>query len=64
MKKLNCKDISVLISRQQDQPLTMGEKFWLRLHLYICNGCRNFAKNMQVMRAAMQRYLDKGTGGK
>jgi len=59
VKNLNCKDVSVLISRQHDQPLTIGEKFWLRLHLYICNGCRNFANNMQMMRAAMKRYLDR-----
>jgi len=59
VKNLNCKDVSVLISRQHDQLLTTGERFWLRLHLYICNGCRNFANNMQVIRAAMKHYLDK-----
>lgn len=59
VKNLNCRDVSVLISRQHEQPLTTGEKFWLRLHLYICDGCRNLKNNMRVMRAAMKRYLDK-----
>jgi hypothetical protein len=48
------------MSRQHEQPLTFSEKFWLRLHLYVCTGCRNFQNNMQLMRAAMKRYLDQG----
>ena len=60
VKRLNCREVSELISRRHEQPLTTGEKFWLRMHLYLCNGCRNFQHNMQVMRAAMQRYLDQG----
>lgn len=60
VKNLNCKGVSELISRQHDHALSAGEKFWLRLHLYICTGCRNFENNMTIMRAAMRRYLDKG----
>ena len=60
MKRLTCKDASALISREHDQPLTAGEKLWLRLHLFICNGCRNFLNNTRVMRSALKRYLDQG----
>ena len=60
MKRLSCKDVSELISRQHEHPLSAGEKFWLRLHLYICTGCRNFRNNMQLMRAALSHYLDRG----
>ena len=60
MKKLTCKEVSVLISRQHEQPLRLSETLWLRLHLYICNGCRNFKNNTLVIRAAMKRYLDQG----
>lgn len=59
-KKLTCKDVSLLISRQHERPLNSGEKFWLRLHLYICTGCRNFQNNTRLMRAAFKRYLDQG----
>jgi hypothetical protein len=52
--------VSELISRQRELPLSAGEKFWLKLHLYICTGCRNFENNMRIMRAAMKRYLDTG----
>lgn len=60
MKPLTCKQASEAISRRHEQPLTFAEKFWLRLHLYICTGCRHFQNNMQIMRAAMKRYLDQG----
>ena len=62
MKRLTCRDASVLISRQHEQRLSAGEKFWLRLHLYICAGCRNFQNNALVMRAALKRYLDQDGG--
>ena len=64
VRKLNCKEVSVLLSRQHEVPLSAGEKFWLRVHLYICTGCRNFANNLQLMRAAMQRYLDQDSNRK
>ena len=60
MRRLNCKEVSVLISRQHEYPLTAGEKFWLQLHLYLCSGCRNFQNNMWLMRAALKRYLEQG----
>ena len=60
VRRLNCKEVSVLISRAHEHPLTTSEKFWLRLHLYICNGCRNFQNNARLMRAALKRYLDQG----
>jgi hypothetical protein len=60
VKKITCKDVSVLISRQHEQPLSTSEKLWLRLHLYICTGCRNFQNNSRLMRAAMKRFLDQG----
>ncbi len=60
VKKITCKDVSVLISRQHEQRLSTGEKIWLRLHLYICTGCRNFQNNTRLMRAAMKRFLDQG----
>ena len=60
MKKLTCKDISVLISRQQEEKLTAVEKLWLRFHLLICTGCRNFQNNTRLISAALKRYLDHG----
>ncbi len=57
--RLNCREVSELISREHEHPLTTGEKFWLRLHLYICNGCRNFRNNTRLMRSALRCYLNQ-----
>ena len=61
MKRLTCKGAAELISRQHEHPLTAGEKLWLKLHLYICTGCRNFRNNTRVTRAALMRYLERGS---
>ncbi len=60
MKIPKCRDISILISRQHETPLTPVESLWLRFHLLICEGCRNFQNNVRVMRNAFKRYLDQG----
>jgi len=60
VKRLTCKEASVLLSRGHEQPLTTGEKFWLQLHLYICSACHNFKNNLAFMRTAFKRYLERG----
>jgi len=60
MKLLTCKEASAAMSRQHEHPLPFTEKLGLRLHLYLCAGCRNFQNNIRIIRAAMQRYLDQG----
>ncbi len=63
MKKLSCREASEIISRRHDQPLTAGETLWLKLHLFICTGCRNFQNNTRLIQAALKRYLEQGPGG-
>lgn len=56
---LNCKQASELMSQGQDRDLSLQERVSLRLHLLVCHGCRNFSAQLQVMRAACRRYLDR-----
>jgi hypothetical protein len=58
MNKLTCRDVSLLISRQQEEHLTTTARLRLRFHLLICTGCRNFQNNTQLMREAFRRYLN------
>jgi hypothetical protein len=58
-----CKEVSELLSQAQDRPLGMGEKFGLKLHLLMCDGCRNFGKQLDFIRGAMKRYLERGASG-
>ena len=53
---LTCKEASHLISRQQEAPLTFGDRIRLRFHLMCCDACRQFVRQAAFLRKAMQRY--------
>lgn len=46
------------MSQAQERPLGPYERFKLRLHLSVCNGCNNFLKQLDFIRAAVRRYRD------
>lgn len=52
---LSCKDSSRLMSEAEDRRLGFGERVGLRLHLAICSGCRNAARQFAFLRRAMRR---------
>jgi hypothetical protein len=52
---LTCKEVSRLASQGLDRRLGIGERFKLRLHLAICDGCRNFRKQIEFLRQAATR---------
>jgi hypothetical protein len=54
--KLTCKEASRLISLQQDATLPLASRFVLRLHLLLCDACRNFQRQAAYLREAMRRY--------
>lgn len=56
---LNCKQASKLMSQAQDRDISLRERLSLRFHLLFCLGCRNFSRQLKVMRAACRRYLDR-----
>jgi len=51
MKKLTCKDASRLISEGCERPLSSGERWSLRLHLWICDNCRRFERQLYFLRS-------------
>ena len=56
----SCKEISMLLSQAQERPLGRAECWSLRLHLLLCDGCRNFRAQLGFLRAAVRRYRDNG----
>lgn len=54
---MNCQKASELASRQQDQPLSLLKKINLKLHLLMCEHCRNFSKNIEQLSNSMQSFL-------
>jgi Putative zinc-finger len=54
---LNCKQSSQLISQSLDRSLTLRERLALKLHLFICNKCKQFSQHMQTLRVALKTML-------
>ena len=55
---LECRDISKLITRSMDEPLTLGQKLRLRWHLLICKYCRRFQRQLFWIQNVLQRRLE------
>jgi hypothetical protein len=55
LKMLTCKDASHLISERQERPLGFRERWGLRLHLWICVGCRRFERQVALLRQALRK---------
>jgi len=50
----SCKEVSHLVSQGLDRELGFGERLRLRAHLAICNGCRNFRRQIAFLRTAVR----------
>lgn len=51
---LSCKETARLLSEGADRELAFGERLALRVHLAICNGCRNVDAQFRFLRQAVQ----------
>ncbi|AUH50510.1 hypothetical protein CXB49_06670 [Chromobacterium sp. ATCC 53434] len=56
--KLNCRAASRLISAGMDRPLTVAEHLKLRMHLLLCGNCRQFSRQLDLLRQAARRAGD------
>ena len=55
---LSCKQASQLISQSLDRPLTMRERFALKLHLFVCKYCKRFGQQVQTLRVAIKTVVN------
>ena len=56
MLKLNCVQATRLLSESQDRELGVSERTVLRVHTWICSGCRTFGGQLGFLRQAMKGY--------
>ncbi|EXI87132.1 MAG: hypothetical protein AW11_02742 [Candidatus Accumulibacter regalis] len=59
---LTCREVTQLLSEEQDRPLTLAERLRLRVHLAMCQGCANFKKQMNFLHAACRRFAGEPAG--
>ena len=57
---LSCKETTRLLSQGEDRKLAFGERVALRVHLAICDGCRNVNAQFRFLRVAVQNLSRDG----
>lgn len=58
---MNCKQITRLLSDSLEHKLSLKEKIITRMHIVFCAGCRNFGRQMLILREITRMYV-KGKG--
>lgn len=53
--KPTCKEVHRLTSEGLDRELSLVERTRVRLHLLVCDACRNFTGQMELIRRAMRK---------
>jgi hypothetical protein len=53
---LNCHEVTRLVSASQERPLALRERLSLKVHLMMCDGCRNFQEQIPFLRNTMRAY--------
>lgn len=56
---ITCKEATRLASEKLERPLSLRERFQLRLHLAYCAGCQRMEKQFEFLRAASRNWLDR-----
>ena len=56
---LKCQRAAELISLQQDRPLSLWERWQLRLHLLVCSPCQRYQKQLDTINLAMRHVRQK-----
>jgi hypothetical protein len=59
MIRLSCQQASRLLSQGQDEPLALGKRLRLRLHLMYCDACTNVSRQFLALRLAIRNLRDR-----
>jgi hypothetical protein len=55
---LSCEEASHLTSDSLDRELSRSERWALRMHLLVCRGCRQFKRQLDLMRTLLSKSPD------
>ena len=59
---MNCEQATRLLSESQERKLGASERTVLRVHTWMCAGCRNFGGQLGFMRQAMKGFSQRQGG--
>jgi hypothetical protein len=53
--RLSCQHASRLLSQREDEPLPLGQRLKLGMHLLVCDACTNVARQFAALRMALRQ---------
>ena len=53
---LTCRELSEMVSRAQDHRPSWLERWRMHVHLRVCDGCRNFQDQMNLLRRMVRKH--------
>ncbi len=53
---LNCRNATRLLSESQERALSLKEGMSLKMHVTMCSGCRNFGRQLHLLRQIARTY--------
>lgn len=56
---LKCKEASQLISQSLDRPLSLSERWQLKIHLWMCDACRRFKQQLNQLRQHLKVLIQQ-----
>lgn len=56
---LDCKEASQLISESFDRPLSLSERWQLKVHLWMCDACRRFKQQLNQLRQHLKVLIQQ-----
>lgn len=56
---MNCEQATQLLSESQERKLGTSERTVLRMHTWMCTGCRNFGGQLGFLRQAMKGFAQR-----
>ena len=59
---LNCHKATQLMSQAQERELSLQERLGLKLHTGMCAACRNFGRQMPLLRQISREYVHHNDG--
>ena len=59
MFRITCQQASRLLSQRQDGHLPFGKRVRLRIHLVLCDACRNVSRQFASVRLAMKKMNER-----
>lgn len=55
--KLSCKKATEMVEQNKIVSLTLLDKVKLKLHLSVCNACRNYQKQSALINQVLKKYF-------